>query len=430
MLAKQSFLSEILARVAGTGRSRTQAPADTPGMLMSLCHSLIHDRSEAAGLMISRQILDMYAASKSASQASFFSSVSKEFGPDDGALSAAVKSWQPGSIDAARALHFAAEPRTQELIRTINRVPGATAELVAMRADLLTHARQNPKLSGLDADFQHLFASWFNRGFLEMRQIDWSTPAQILEKIITYEAVHEIADWDDLRQRVGDPDRMLFAFFHPAMPDDPLIFVEVALLSEIPNAIGPILAADRRKSDPETATVATFYSISNCHAGLRGVSFGNFLIKQVVAELQKLRPNLKTFVTLSPVPGLRKWVAQSLKDGTPFLSDSEKVALSSIGKNERPDDSIAAKLTARFLTQVKRASGTATDPVAHFHLGNGATLLDVHPSADLSTRGLKNSWGVMVNYLYDGEKIEQNHQAYTSNYDVSASPSVAAMAKM
>ena len=428
-MAQQSFLSEILARVAGAGRSRTEAPADVSDRLISLCHSLIHDRSEAAGLMISRQILDIYAASKSDERAAFFLAVSQEFGPDEDALSDAISSWKPGNIDAARALHFAAEPRTQELIRTINRVPGATAELVAMRADLLTHAKQNPHLRGLDSDFQHLFASWFNRGFLEMRQIDWSTPAQILEKIITYEAVHEITDWDDLRQRVGDPDRMLFAFFHPAMPDDPLIFVEVALLSEIPNAIGPILAADREQTDPETATVATFYSISNCHAGLRGVSFGNFLIKQVVAELQKLRPTLKTFVTLSPVPGLRKWVAQSLESGDPLLNDLDRAALSSLDETERPDNALTAKLTARFLTQAKRKPGTVADPVAHFHLGNGATLLGVHPSADLSPRGISNSWGVMVNYLYDGDKIEQNHQAYTSNYDVSVSPSVAAMGK-
>ena len=428
-MAQQSFLSEILARVAGAGRSRSEAPADVPARLISLCHSLIHDRSEAAGLMISRQILDIYAAAKSDTQATFFSALSQEFGPDDDALSAVIRSWKPGDIEVARALHFAAEPQTQELIRTINRVPGATAELVAMRADLLTHAKQNPKLGGLDADFQHLFASWFNRGFLEMRQIDWSTPAQILEKIITYEAVHEIADWDDLRQRVGDPDRMLFAFFHPAMPDDPLIFVEVALLSEVPNAIGPILASEREQTDPETATVATFYSISNCHVGLRGVSFGNFLIKQVVAELQKLRPNLKTFVTLSPVPGLRRWVVQSLESGDPLLSATEKAALQALGEDERPHDDIAAKLAAKFLTRAKRASGTAADPVAHFHLGNGATLLGVHPSADLSLRGLGNSWGVMVNYLYDGNAIEQNHEAYASNYDISVSPSVIAMNK-
>lgn len=427
-MAQQSFLSEILARVAGVGRSRTKAPADASDRIISLCHSLIRDRSEAAGLMISREILDMYAALDGKEQATFFSALSQEFGPDADALSAAITAWKPGNIDAARTLHFAAEPQTQELIRTINRVPGATAELVAMRGDLLTHARQNPKLRGLDADFQHLFASWFNRGFLEMRQIDWSTPAQILEKVISYEAVHEIADWDDLRQRVGDPDRMLFAFFHPAMPDDPLIFVEVALLSEIPNAIGPILAAERKQTDPDAATVATFYSISNCHSGLRGVSFGNFLIKQVVAELQKLRPNLSTFVTLSPVPGLRKWIAQSLENSDPLLSETDRQALSELSEDASPNDDIAAKLTARYLTQAKRAPGTVADPVAHFHLGNGATLLNVHPNADQSPRGMSNSWGVMVNYLYDGNRIEENHQAYTSNYDVSTSPSVTALA--
>ena len=395
-MAQQSFLSEILARVARAGSNRAQSPAGSPNRLISLCHSLIQDRSEAAGLMLSRQILDMYAALERDEQVSFFLSVSQEFGQELDALSTSIEAWKLGDIDTTRAVHFAAEPRTQELIRTINRVPGATAELVAMRADLLAHAKQNPNLRGLDADFQHLFASWFNRGFLEMRQIDWSTPAQILEKIITYEAVHEIADWDDLRQRVGDPDRMLFAFFHPAMPDDPLIFVEVALLNEIPKAIGPILAADREQIDPETATVATFYSISNCHAGLRGVSFGNFLIKQVVAELQKLRPTLKTFVTLSPVPGLRKWVALALENDDTLLSEADKAALNSLDETERPDDVFATKLTARFLTQVKWPPGTVVDPVAHFHLGND---------------------------------IEHNHQAYSSSYDVSVSSSVAALGK-
>jgi len=428
-MTQQSFLSEILGRIAGAGRSRTQAVEDTAASLISLCHSLVRDVSEAEGLKISRQILDIYAAADATEKAAFFSAVSREFGPDDTALSAAVADWTPGDIDAARALHFVAEPPTQELIRTINRVPGATAELVAMRADLLAHAKQNPELRGLDMDFQHLFKSWFNRGFLEMRQINWSTSAQILEKITTYEAVHEIADWDDLRQRVGDPDRMLFAFFHPAMPGDPLIFVEVALLSEVPNAIGPILAVDRKQTDLDTATVATFYSISNCHVGLRGVSFGNFLIKQVVAELQKLRPNLKTFVTLSPVPGLRKWAEQSLKNGDALLSDTDKATLSELGENDLPQDDFAAKLAARFLTEAKRGSGTAADPVAHFHLGNGATLLHVHPGADQSPRGIANSWGVMVNYLYDGETIEQNHQAYESHHDVSASPNIIALSK-
>ncbi|MDO6484767.1 malonyl-CoA decarboxylase [Shimia thalassica] len=428
-MTQQSFLSEILARIAGAGRSRTQAVEDTTASLLSLCHSLVRDVSEAEGLKISRQILDIYAAADVAEKAAFFFAVSREFGPDDAALSAAVANLIPGDIDAARALHFVAEPQTQELIRTINRVPGATAELVAMRADLLAHAKQNPELRGLDSDFQHLFKSWFNRGFLEMRQINWSTSAQILEKIITYEAVHEIADWDDLRQRVGDPDRMLFAFFHPAMPDEPLIFVEVALLSEVPNAIGPILAADREQTDPDTATVAAFYSISNCQVGLRGVSFGNFLIKQVVAELQKLRPNLKTFVTLSPVPGLRKWVTQSLQNGDALLRDTDKATLGELGENDLPQDGFVTTLAARFLTQAKSASGTAADPVAHFHLGNGATLLRVHPGADQSPRGIANSWGVMVNYLYDGETIEQNHQAYASHHDVSASPSIIALSK-
>ena len=199
-----------------------------------------------------------------------------------------------------------------------------------------------------------------------------------------------------------------------------------SFLSEI---LARIAGADRKRTDLDTATVATFYSISNCHAGLRGVSFGNFLIKQVVAELQKLRPNLKTFVTLSPVPGFRKWVAQSLQNGDALLSDTDKETLSELGDHDLPQDDFIKELAARFLTQAKRASGTVTDPVAHFHLGNGATLLRIHPGADLNPRGIANSWGVMVNYLYDGETIEQNHQVYESHKDVSASPNIIALRK-
>ena len=210
-------------------------------------------------------------------------------------------------------MHSAAEPRRQELIRRLNLAPGGTAALVRMREELLRALKEDRELEGVDSDFTHLFSSWFNPGFLVLRPIDWSTPANILEKIIRYEAVHEIGTWDDLRDRLEPPDRRCFAFFHPQLVDEPLIFVEVALTTAVPGAIGELLAEDRVPIPASEANTAVFYSISNCQDGLRGISFGNFLIKQVVEELKRDLPRLATFVTLSPAPGFARWLAEERK---------------------------------------------------------------------------------------------------------------------
>jgi malonyl-CoA decarboxylase len=415
-----TLLGDILNRVARAGRLRRGRDAERPAS--DLCDDLIGDRGEASGLATAMQLLDAYEEMDADAHLAFFTDLAARFGADETALEKAIAAWTPGDTDAARVLHEAAEPTSQELIRRLNRVPGATARLVRMRSDLLGFRRGAPELKGLDSDFQHLFSSWFNRGFLEIRRIDWNTPAAILEKIIAYEAVHEITGWDDLRQRVAAPDRKLFAFFHPAMPADPLIFVEVALTAEIPGAIGPILSAKRTPLDPAEATTAAFYSISNCQEGLRGISFGNFLIKQVVSELARDLPGLKTFVTLSPVPSLRKWATGS-KDTTILPPDLAE-ALSS----GAPDPETLRQVTAHYLLKARRPGGTAWDPVAHFHLGNGAILHKVHAAADTSERGLANSWGAMVNYLYDGAKIEENHQAYATETRIAASPDVRVLA--
>jgi malonyl-CoA decarboxylase len=415
-----TFLGDILTRMARAGRLRRARSGDRPAA--DLCDELIGDRGEASGLATAMLLLDAYEEMDRDARLAFFRDLAARFGADEDALDAAIKAWTPGDTDTARALHLAAEPASQELIRRLNRVPGATARLVRMRADLLGLRRDAPELRGLDSDFQHLFASWFNRGFLEIRRIDWSTPAAVLEKIIAYEAVHEITGWDDLRQRVAAPDRKLFAFFHPAMPTDPLIFVEVALTAEIPGAIGPILAKDRKPLDPTEATTAVFYSISNCQEGLRGISFGNFLIKQVVTELARDLPGLKTFVTLSPAPGLRKWVVGSKNDA--ILPPDLAAALDA----GNPDPEGLRRVAAHYLLKARRPGGTAHDPVAHFHLGNGAILHRVHADADTSDRGLANSWGAMVNYLYDGARIEENHQAYATEARIAASPEVRVLA--
>ncbi len=421
-MAERKFLNELLSRMTLAGRRRRAREEGSEKSVMALFDRLLGEEGEASGLVTAMQALEQFEAASGAEKLGVFSEIAGRYGVDDEALSAAINGWTPGDTEAARRIHFAAEPQSQDLIRRLNRVPGATARLVKMRADLLAAMRDTPGLKGLDQDFQHLFSSWFSRGFLEIRRIDWETPAAILEKIITYEAVHEITGWDDLRQRVADPDRRLFAFFHPAMPADPLIFVEVALLAGIPDAIGPIIASERETIDPNDASVAVFYSISNCQKGLRGISFGNFLIKQVVAELQRELPGLQTFATLSPVPGLRKWAEAGDVD---LLSEADQAVIAS---DDGPTPEIAARLAARYLTRARRSQGTAHDPVAHFHLGNGAELHRVHAGADLSENGQNNAWGVMVNYLYDGDKIENNHHAYATDHKIAAAAGVKVLA--
>jgi malonyl-CoA decarboxylase len=419
-MPERNLLSDLMRRVAQSGRLvGLKSPAPDP---LAMCEEILGDQGEVSGLVTALRILDQCEARNDAELLGFFGQVVARFGVNEEALAKAIRNWTPGNAAAARTIHRVSEPRSQELIRRINRAPGATARLVALRARLMRLTVEAPDLAGLDADFLHLFSSWFNRGFLELRHIDWNSPAQVLEKIISYEAVHEITGWDDLRQRVADPDRRLFGFFHPAMPGDPLIFVEVALMSGIPGAIGEIIAAKRDRLAPEKATTAVFYSISNCQQGLRGISFGNFLIKQVVAELMRELPGLTTFVTLSPVPGLRKWAERARAEKDELLAGLD-------WEGENPPDELAAKIAARYLTRARRPGGTAFDPVAHFHLGNGAALHAVHTQADESMAGQANAWGVMVNYLYDGAKIETNHQAYARDGRIAASSKVLALAK-
>ncbi len=289
----------------------------------------------------------------------------------------------------------------------------------------------------LDDDLVHLLSSWFNRGFLVVKRIDWSTPANILEKIIRYEAVHEIRDWDDLRRRLEPEDRRCYAFFHPRLEDEPLIFVEVALTAEIPAAIGLLIAEGGMPLAADEARVAVFYSISNCQTGLAGISFGSLLIKQVVEELKRELPKLTTFVTLSPVPGFAKWLAKERKTETGFLLDEERAVLSALDQPDwRADvarmqkiDRLLARCAARYFLTAKAAGSRPLDPVARFHLGNGARLERINTGADLSGAGLAQSHGVMVNYLYDLPRIEENHEAYAERREVVASSAVRKLAE-
>jgi malonyl-CoA decarboxylase len=296
---------------------------------------------------------------------------------------------------------------------------------------LFQYMQQVPELKSVDNDLKHLFSSWFNRGFLILRRIDWNTPASLLEKIIQYEAVHEINGWDDLRRRVNPSDRRCFAFFHPALGEDPLIFVEVALTQETPGSIAEVLDENRQPNSEEKATTAVFYSISNCQDGLRGVSFGSFLIKQVVRELSQELPSLNRFVTLSPVPNFVRWLRSNVDEET-----SGRCA-AALGIIDQPDwikdeeKNAAAKkllmpLAAHYLVKVQYKS-LPLDPVARFHIGNGSSLDRIHWAADTSTQAMQQSAGIMVNYLYDLDKIEVNHEACVEKGIVTASRNVASL---
>ena len=312
-----SFFSDLLTSIADRGRAVLARPIAaglapmSAADLAGLARDLASGRGEASGVARAREIFAAWDKLDKDTRRDFLIALANDFGPDERRLDAAVTLWREERTPAAlHELHAAAEPKRQEVIRRLNLAPRGTSKLVTMREELFEHQKSHPVLKVLDEDFRHLFSSWFNPGFLVLRRIDWSTPASILERIIRYEAVHAIRDWTDLRRRIEPEDRRLFAFFHPQMVDNPLIFVEVALTDSMPGAIEPLLAEGRVPCPPQRATTAVFYSISNCQEGLRGVSFGNFLIKHVVEELKRELPGLSTFVTLSPVPGFARWLAR------------------------------------------------------------------------------------------------------------------------
>lgn len=435
-----AFFSDLLSTISERGRTllRRNGSAVTrqdASELLELCEALLSGRGEASGTAMAREVLDRYHHLDSNGRLTFFEALTRDYGPDREKLSHAIETWraQPSDDDASD-LHFASEPRRQELIRRLNRAPGGTSALVEMRADLLSVMKGNKDLAALDRDIVHLLSSWFNRGFLVLRRIDWSSPANILEKIIRYEAVHEIRDWDDLRRRIDPVDRRCYAFFHPALIDEPLIFVEVALTETIPGAIAPLLAEDRPPVAIERARTAVFYSISNTQRGLGGISFGSFLIKQVVEELQRELPKLDTFVTLSPVPGFMQWLKQA--EDVP-LSDDNRALLEHL---EQPNwfenteltaqlRGVIEPLAAHYFLKARTPKGRLIDSVGRFHLGNGARLERIDWLGDLSPKGLRESAGIMVNYLYRLEDIEKNHEAYVNQDEIAASSAVKRLLK-
>ncbi len=426
-------LARILGSVMDVGRVilNRRGLISSPGLtaekaLLEECRELLHHRGEASGLALARDILNKYQEAGEDDRLAFFRGLASDYEPD----AAAVKDAASAYVGDPSRKHFqnlnkAMESPRQKLFRRLNMAPGGTGILVKMREHIIDLERDYPELKPVSHDLRQLFVSWFNKGFLELRHIDWSAPALELEKIIAYEAVHEINGWDDLRSRLRD-DRRCFAFFHPAMEHDPLVFVEVALTDKVPGAIAPLLDQSREMLPSSQANTVVFYSISNCHRGLAGVSFGNFLIKSVVGELKQEMPWLKQFVTLSPIPGFRRWLQKADIDGLVSEEMVSKVR-APIGRVVESDIKEAlVKLCAHYLV-VEKSGDLAKDPVARFHLGNGARLHRLHWGADLTVKGREQSAGMMVNYLYDLDKIEENHEAYFDQGVISVSKTITSL---
>jgi len=428
-------MSQMVEAIADLGRQYFERPSSENAIETArrLCADLLSEHGEASGTALAREVVDLYRGLDRDGRIAFLDMLNDSFACDTDALSDAIARYgADASQDAYLALRLAVEAPRQELLRRVNAAPNGTAAIVEMRALMLETLRDRPDFAALDADFRHLFASWFNRGFLQFERIDWRTPAAILEKLIEYEAVHEIRGWPDLRRRLAD-DRRCFAFFHPGLVDEPLIFVEVALVHGIAERIGPVLDAPPPAPDGKAPDTAVFYSISNCQAGLTGISFGNLLIKQVVDALGAELPNIRNFVTLSPLPGFHGWVEALMADAPPdFLDDDGRALLTDAHWAEDPAirerlEKTLMRLSAEFLIKPPE-NAPPRDAVARFHLGNGASIERLNWGADLSPKGLAQSAGIMVNYRYDPDKIVANHEAYVREGRIAAASRVRALA--
>ena len=428
------WVRQMFGAIADLGRQYLLPAADASplGAARALCRELLSHRGEASGTALAHQVIETFGALDGAARLEFLVMLAEDFGPDSELVAAAAGAYaaEPGEVNYAALIDAVESPR-QELIRRLNMAPGGTAAIVDLRAALVANLKDNEELRPLERDLRHLLGSWFNRGFLQFERIDWRTPAVVLEKLIAYEAVHEIQGWDDLRRRLAD-DRRCFAFFHPALPDEPLIFVEVALVRGLAGEIGPLLETPDKISAAEDADTAIFYSISNCQAGLAGISFGNFLIKQVADTLSNELPGVRTFSTLSPAPGFLRWLMTADPETLPVaLDDDERALIAEPGwwDNEVSRQRLKGpllSLCAYYLLQAKTGEAPR-DPVARFHLGNGASIERLNWAADFSPKGLQQSAGMMVNYLYERDEIVANHEAFTNQGRIVASAAVRRM---
>ncbi len=426
---KPFFLQRLLRSAPPRPGVPSRAAVRSARRVASICHELLSQRGEVSGAFIAREALAAYQSLDEQALDVFFSFLVKEFSLDPEAVGRSADAYRrepsPGNL---LGLQQAVESPRQELFRRLNMAAGGIGVLLEMRRRLVRGLVEHPHWAGIETDLAHLFRSWFNRGFLVLQRIDWRTSALVLEKLIQYEAVHEIQGWHDLRRRL-QADRRCYAFFHPTLPDEPVIFIEVALTRGMSAKVQPLLALDSPVVDPASADCAIFYSITNPQEGLRGISFGNLLIKQVAEDLGREFPRLKTFATLSPIPGFRKWLAAGtgLREGDPRHAELAALLAKLDVQDWFKDKARAAeilkqlgRLCAYYLLYAKR-DDEPLDAVARFHLGNGARLERLNWLGDTSAAGMRRSAGLMVNYVYRLDDLEHNHEAYAREHRIIAS---------
>jgi malonyl-CoA decarboxylase len=422
---QRHFLRRVWASVRHTPISTRGPDVDH---LVGSCAALLSQRGEVSTARIAGEAIAAYDRLNDEGRSAFFDALANDYSPNAADLERAIDAYQRDpSPSRAHALHQAAEPRRQELFRRLNTAAGGTQLLVRLRADLLRTLGNHPERAAIDSDLVHLLRSWFNRGFLVLQRIDWGTSATVLERLIAYEAVHQIQGWDDLRRRLA-ADRRCYAFFHPALRDEPLIFIEVARTRRLAGDVQSLLDPRAPVTDPSEARWAMFYSITNCQAGLRGVSFGNFLIKQVVEDLSREFLRLRKFATLSPIPGFRSWLS-SARDQ--MSSELAAVGVDSLDQLTTVPSRLSEeirRLCAYYLIREKRGSAPL-DSVARFHLANGARLARLNWMGDASPAGIASSLGMTANYVYRIAEVEANHEAYATNFDVARSFGVERLAR-
>jgi len=373
--------------------------------------SVMTSSGEVSSLVYAEHLLTLIEQLNDDDLVIFLKKLAENYDIDPSALSEASKEYAADKTQAnLEKVSTASEPDWVELFRRLNTTPNGTVRLVRLRERIRGLVKDNAEIAFFNSSLLSLFKSWFNPSFLVLEKIDWSTPANILEKIIEYEAVHEINSWDDLRARLAPEDRRCFAFFHPLIPDEPLIFVEVALCDKMPESINEVIKIDREITEYKDINTAVFYSISNCQDGLAGISFGNFLIKKVAHKLKQELDDLSKFVTLSPMPSFVKWL--------------EKKSI-----YEDMDEDGLMTQAILYLTESEREDNSPNDPVAKFHLGNGAILEKINLNADLSEKGIMQSKGLMVNYLYNLELLEKNHELFFKTKNVQQSDGIKSLKK-
>ena len=418
-------LKDIISSIADVGQKlfkKTELKRNDLETILSLCDDLISNKGAAFGITVARDVTDLYQTLTHENKLAFFKKINEKFKPNHTKVSEAIETYQKTQNDKNLFnLFIVSEGKRRELFRRMNMAPNGISTIVSLREDLLKVLKENSELKPLDDDLRELFKSWFNPGFLRLAKITWDTKAAVLEKIMKYERVHKIKDMDELKRRLGE-DRRFFSYFHPALEDEPIIFVQVALTNGLGKSIQEITKPHSTRN--KNYDTATFYSISNCQEGLSRVTLGNFLIKRVVFEIQEELPNIKHFGTLSPIPGFRDWFS--------YLEDAKiknilgDVSIENISFLKSPDLKVGdprivsnkvsiTKLAAHYLMNEKNNKQLPINDVCRFHLGNGAIIDDIIINANVSEVGLNRSFGVMVNYLYELKNIEKNHEEYINN---------------